>query len=193
MEEEASKKFLSGKAAFLRSWSSEYAKLKQSGISFEVAPLPVPKGRRGEKSSSVLGGWQLAVPKYSLSQGSAIEFIRYLSSSEVQKWRAREGTYQPTIEKLIKEVDVQEALPFLKDSRIRNAQPIIRPSSRLEDRYNEVSICIYEWVDSALKRDARKDIEQDIVEMEKCIERASNPDISDDVPSGLYDLYDYVP
>lgn len=183
MEEESLQTFLNGKAAFLRGWSNEYARLKQSGIEFGVAPLP--RGR-GEKSFGVLGGWQLAVPKYSLDQRSAIEFLRYLSGPEVQEWRAREGTYQPTI----KNVDVQDALPFLKSDWIRNIQPILRPSSQLGDRYNEVSECIYKSVDSALKRSSRNEIKQDIVEMRNCIDRESIPD---DVPSGPYDPYDHLP
>jgi trehalose/maltose transport system substrate-binding protein len=165
MEQDSLQTFVDGKAAFYRGWSTDYVKLKQSEIAFGMAPLPVPERRKGEKSSSVLGGWQLAVPKDSLIQGSAIRFIRYLSSPEVQEWRVREGTYQPTI----KNLEVQENLPFLKDKWFQDIQLIVRPSSRLGNRYNEVSTCIYKSVDAALGRNSRDEIKQDIENMENCI------------------------
>jgi trehalose/maltose transport system substrate-binding protein len=167
MEHESLQAFLHGKAAFLRGWSNEYAILERAGSEFGVAPLP--RGR-GEKSFSVLGGWQLAVPKYSLDQRSSIEFIRYLSGPEVQKWRAKEGTYQPTIEKLFQDIDVQKALPFLNDDWFHNIELIIRPSSQLGDRYNGVSWCIYTSVYAALGRNSKKEIEKDINNMKNCID-----------------------
>ena len=104
-EEESLKKFSNGGAAFLRMWSSAYAKLKQSNVSFDVAPLPA--------YVSMVGGWQLAVPKYSRYPHAAAEFIRYLTSPEVQKWRALQGTYLPTIDTVAKQVQGGKATVVL--------------------------------------------------------------------------------
>lgn len=166
-------RFIDGKAAFHRGWSNEYVMIKQAGIEFGVAPLP--RGKAG-KSFSVLGGWQLAVPKYSRNQASAIEFVRYLSSPAVQRWRAKEGGYQPTIEAVAKERYVKEALPFLEEEWFEDVKLIVRPSNRF---YSKVSECIYNSVDSALNRNLRSEIVQDIKTMKNCVDGASNGAISD--------------
>ena len=44
------------------------------------------------RNAATLGGWQLAVSKYSKNQKLAAELVTYLTSSSVQKMRAINGS-----------------------------------------------------------------------------------------------------
>jgi trehalose/maltose transport system substrate-binding protein len=152
--------FIKGDAAFLRMWSSGYAKLKQANVSFDVAPLPAKDGQH----VSMIGGWQLAVPKYSRHPHAAAEFIRYLTSPEVQTWRALKGTYLPTIKTVAGKLEKQKQLSSLYNA-IKKARRIIRPSSRLGDNYNDVSGCFQNIVHYALSKNSTQEVENAISTM----------------------------
>ncbi|MDR6355715.1 ABC-type glycerol-3-phosphate transport system substrate-binding protein [Pseudomonas psychrotolerans] len=103
---------------------------------FEVAPLPAGAGG---KSAACLGGWNLAVSKYSTHQQAAIELVRYLVSAEAQKQRALLNVRLPSIPALYQDPDIVAQQPLVarwKDV-FENATP--RPSAPTKTRYNEVS------------------------------------------------------
>src|SRR5207302_10946956 len=79
---------------------------------FDVAPLP---HAANGKSAGTVGGWQLGVSKYSKHQDAAIEFVRYMTSADVEKWRAVVGSFVPTRQDVASDPDVLKAEPFLKN------------------------------------------------------------------------------
>lgn len=140
-EEESRGVWQTGNAVFMRNWPYAYA-LGNSGDSgvkgkFDVAPLPA--GAEGEAPSSTLGGWNLAVSKYSTKQDAAIALVKYLASPEVQKAQAIEISRLPTVEALYDDKDVIAAQPFMANWKpiFQNAVP--RPSAATKVKYNEVS------------------------------------------------------
>ncbi|MEN3422977.1 extracellular solute-binding protein, partial [Brucella abortus] len=104
---------------------------------FDVAPLPAMA--EGEPPASALGGWNLAVSKYSTKQDAAIALVKFLASPEVQKAEAVELSRLPTIEALYDDKDVIAAQPFMANWKpiFQNAVP--RPSAATKVKYNEVS------------------------------------------------------
>ncbi|NJP07656.1 MAG: extracellular solute-binding protein, partial [Chloroflexaceae bacterium] len=113
---------------------------------FDVAPLP----HTGENASvGTVGGWQLAVSAYSTSPEAAIEFVRYFTSPEVQKWRALEGGYVPTIRSVSEDPDVIEALPFLE--RLQDVVRVARPSRETGAAYNEASSVLFTGANEILR------------------------------------------
>ena len=93
MEEESRGVWQTGNAVFMRNWPYAYAlgNGDDSPIKgkFDVAPLP--SGRRGTRSAATLGGWNLAVSKYSPNPDAAIALVKFMASTEFQKQRALEG------------------------------------------------------------------------------------------------------
>lgn len=84
----------------MRNWPYAY-KLGNSDDSaikglFDVAPLPMGDGE-GARSVATLGGWNLAVSKYSEDPDAATKLVLYLASAEVQKERAIELSNLPTL------------------------------------------------------------------------------------------------
>ncbi|AXX07557.1 ABC transporter substrate-binding protein [Brucella melitensis] len=140
-EEELRGVWQTGNAVFMRNWPYVYA-LSNSADSavkgkFDVAPLPAMA--EGEPPASALGGWNLAVFKYSTKQDAAIALVKFLASPEVQKAEAVELSRLPTIEALYDDKDVIAAQPFMANWKpiFQNAVP--RPSAATKVKYNEVS------------------------------------------------------
>jgi len=139
-EEEARGIFQSGHAVFMRNWPYAWALAQNadSPIKGLVGVAALPAGPNGQ-SSATLGGWQLAVSRYSEHPELAADLVVFLTGSDEQKRRAISGAYNPTIASLYGDADVLAANPFfatLYDTFV-NATP--RPSSVTGERYNEVS------------------------------------------------------
>lgn len=151
-EEESRGVWQTGNAVFMRNWPYAYA-LGNSADSpikgkFDVSTLPV--GGEGDTSAATLGGWNLAVSKYSDEQEAAIELVKFLSSPEEQKTRAIEITNLPTLVATYDDADVAAKAPIIplwKDV-FQNAVP--RPSAPTKVKYNEASSLFYNAVHDTL-------------------------------------------
>jgi trehalose/maltose transport system substrate-binding protein len=141
-----------GNAAFMRNWPYAYAlgNADDSPIKgkFDVSTLPV--GAEGDNPASTLGGWNLAVSKYSKNQDAAIKLVLYLSSAEVQKKRAIDLSALPTRVAIYDDADVAKAQPIIPNwkSVFQNAVP--RPSAPTKTKYNEVSNLFWSAVHDTL-------------------------------------------
>jgi trehalose/maltose transport system substrate-binding protein len=140
-EEEARGVWQTGNAAFMRNWPYAYglgngADSAVKGL-FDVTTLPV--GGEGDKPAATLGGWNVAVSKYSKHQDAAISLALYLAGPEAQKQRAIAESNLPTIISLYDDADIAKAQPIIplwKDVFL-NAVP--RPSAPTLGKYAEVS------------------------------------------------------
>ncbi len=140
-EEESRGVWQTGNAAFMRNWPYAYglgngADSAVKGL-FDVTTLPV--GKTGDKPAATLGGWNVAVSKYSKNQEVAISLALYLAGPEAQKQRAINETNLPTIISLYDDADIAKAQPIIplwKDVFL-NAVP--RPSVPTLGKYAEVS------------------------------------------------------
>jgi len=152
-EEESRGVWQLGNAVFMRNWPYAYAlgNGDDSAVKgkFDVAPLPAGDGE-GARSAATLGGWNVAVSKYSPDPEEAIKLALYLSSTEVQKERAINQSNLPTIESLYDDADVLAASPFMANWKeiFQNAVP--RPSAPTKVKYNEVSSLFWSAVHNTL-------------------------------------------
>lgn len=148
-EEEARNVFQGGNAVFMRNWPYAYAagQTEDSPIrgKFDVAPLPV--GNNGEPAGTV-GGWQLGISAYSQNREVAVELVRYMTSPQMQIWRAAVGTFVPTIPEISDDPAVLEAMPFL--DKFTDVTRVTRPSAEAQERYNEVSTIFFQSVNQVL-------------------------------------------
>ena len=102
--------FQAGNAAFMRNWPYAYSlgNSQESKIAgkFDVAPLP---SSDGGTPVATLGGWQLAVSRFSKNPAVAADVALFLASPAEQKIKAIEGSYAPTIAALYEDPEVIEA------------------------------------------------------------------------------------
>lgn len=139
--------FRSGNAAFMRYWSSGY-RANQAADSqvrgrFNVTQLPAGPGGRAQS----MGGFQLAVSRYSAHPTEAAKLVEYLTSNKVQKSRVVQEGYLPVLSQLYSDTDVLEAVPEAKVLRsARRDSWVARPSSIAGAKYSTVSRDYYETV-----------------------------------------------
>ncbi|MBZ9822459.1 ABC transporter substrate-binding protein [Mesorhizobium sp. CA4] len=139
-EEETRGVWQTGNAVFMRNWPYAYAlgNSENSPIKgkFDVAPLPAGEGGR---PVATLGGWNLAVSRYSKHPGEAIELVKFIASREMQKYRTLRTSNLPTIPALYDDPDVARQQPIVPRWKeiFLNAQP--RPSATARIKYNEAS------------------------------------------------------
>src|SRR5246127_4764345 len=103
--------WVAGEAAFMRNWPSAYADSQAPGSSirnkFQITALPAGKaGRVG-----TLGGWGLAISRFSAHPREALELVRYLTSREVQVKRSLALSQPPTMPELYNLPEVVQANP----------------------------------------------------------------------------------
>ncbi len=169
MEEEARGVWQAGNAAFMRNWPYAYAlgNSPESPIKgkFDVTVLPkaaTPEGRH----AATLGGWQLAVNRFSKHKKEAVDLILYLTSYNEQKRRAIYGSYLPTRPALYKDPDVLSAVPFMGRLYDVFVNAVPRPSAQTKKKYNQVSAAFWTAVHSVLEGKASAEMALRQLEMQ---------------------------
>ncbi|MCK2184541.1 ABC transporter substrate-binding protein [Halomonas getboli] len=153
-EEEARGIFQSGNAVFMRNWPYAWslAQSEDSEVAGKVGVIKLPHGPNGE-SAAALGGWNLAVSKYSENPELASELVAYLTGEAEQKRRAIEAAYNPTITSLYADEQVLEAVPFFGTLYDTFTNAVARPSAVTGDNYGRVSNAFFNAAHAVLSGD----------------------------------------
>ena len=115
-----------------------------------------PRSRTAPASSPVgtVGGWQLAVSKYSKHPDAAIEFVRYMTSPAVEQFDAITNSNVPTIPSVAQEPGGREGQPVPQAATSRPVARVTRPAKYLKAHYNEGSKAIYQGINQILNGDS---------------------------------------
>ncbi len=140
-EEESRGVWQTGKAVFMRNWPYAFSlgNKDDSAVKGKFDVVPLPAGGEGGGSAATLGGWNLAVSKYSKHQPEAIKAILYLASAKIQKANALEQTHLPTVVSVYDDADVKAKQPVLVKWKDVFLAAVPRPSAPTKTKYNEVS------------------------------------------------------
>jgi multiple sugar transport system substrate-binding protein len=149
-EESGRRAFQQGELIFHRNWPYVYALAnKTDGSSeingkFEVAPLP---GITGPGVSS-LGGSNYGIAKNAENKGTAVDFIKFMSSAESEKSDTLATGNAPTLESVYSDPDVLKKYPFFPTllESIQTAKP--RPKAV---QYGDVTLAIQDAAYGALQ------------------------------------------
>ena len=169
-EEEGRIAFESGKLLFLRNWpyvyglaaTEESSKVKGK---FDVAPLP---GKDGVGASS-LGGHSLGISAYSDNKATAIDFVNFILTPEVQKFLLEQGSLAPVRSDLYEDKALVKKFPYLPTllTSIQNAVP--RPVTPF---YPAVTKAIQDNAYAAIKGET--DTDTALKDMSDAIDSASS-------------------
>ena len=155
-EEESRGVWQTGNAVFMRNWPYAYSlgNGADSAVKgkFDVAPLPMGSAE-GARSAATLGGWNLAVSKYSKNQKEAIELVKWLGSNEMQKYNALKSSHLPTIQALYDDADIAKEQPIIPNWKNVFLNAVPRPSAPAKVKYNEVSSDFWTAVHKTLSGD----------------------------------------
>ncbi len=168
-EEESRQAFQDGKLLFLRNWPYVYNLATTEGSSKvkDVLGMTALPGKDGPGASS-LGGHSAAVSVYSKNKATALDFLKFLTTEETQKFFATQGSLAPVLGKLYDDQELVAKLPYLPvlKTSIENAVP--RPVTPF---YPAVTKAIQENAYSAIK--GEKTVDAALSDMQKSIESAS--------------------
>ncbi len=152
-EEGARSVFQAGNAVFMRNWPYAWALSQAAGSPVKgkvgVTVLPRHEGRDG-RFGATLGGQQLAVSRYSRHPGAAADLVMHLTSAEVQKARAIQGSFNPTLWPLYADNDILKANPFMGELFGVLAFATARPAGSTGPHYFEVSQAVAQAVHQVL-------------------------------------------
>lgn len=157
-EDQTEHTFDSGDAAFARNWPYQYGIGATAGskVKGKFSVTVLPHGSAGGSVGTV-GGWQLAVSKYSKHKGAAIEFVRYMTSAPVEKFDALTNSNVPTILSVAKDKQVRAKNPYLKPA-IASVPRVTRPAKFFKTHYNEASKVIYQGINQILNGTPAKNV-----------------------------------
>ena len=154
-EEEARGVWQTGNAVFMRNWPYAFGlgNGDDSPIKGKFDVVPLPTGGGHDTSAATLGGWNVAVSKYSEHQEVATSLAVYLASEEAQKTRALVSSNLPTIVALYDDADIAREQPIIPSWKNVFLQAVPRPSAPTKSKYNEVSSKFWSAVHSSLSGD----------------------------------------
>jgi len=138
----------------MRNWPSAYLDSQAAGSpirnKFDTALLP--GGRAGRVGT--LGGWGLAVSRFSPHPREAVELVRYLTRRDVQVNRSRVLSQPPTLPELYNLPEVLQPNPrFDLLSQAFRTGMVSRPSDVTGKNYQDVTDAYIQAVHSALTRE----------------------------------------
>ncbi|WP_372373998.1 ABC transporter substrate-binding protein [Vreelandella venusta] len=173
-EEEARGVFQGGNAVFMRNWPYAWslAQSEDSDVRGSVGVTQLPAGGEDGRSAAGLGGWNLAVSRYSEHPELAADLVAFLAGEEEQKRRAIQASYNPTIDALYQDQEVLEAVPFFGTLYHTFTNAVARPSAPTGDAYGRVSNAFFSTSHDVLSgtkngADAVADLEGDLLRLKR--------------------------
>lgn len=173
-EEEARGVFQGGNAVFMRNWPYAWALAQSddSDVRDKVGVTQLPAGGEEGESAAGLGGWNLAVSRYTENPELAADLVAFLTGEAEQKRRAIEASYNPTIDALYQDDEVLEAVPFFGTLYDTFTNAVARPSAPTGDAYGRVSNAFFSASHEVLSgtkdgAQAVEDLENELVRLKR--------------------------
>jgi trehalose/maltose transport system substrate-binding protein len=143
--------FQSGNAVFMRNWPYAWSLMNDptAEVAGKVGVMPIPPGGPKGKQSGALGGWFLAVSKYSKHPQLAADLVKHFTSEAQQRIRS-EFSYLPPRKFMYKDAEVLKKNPFLQHVYDPLMNAVARPSSTFRKDYIRASTEIFNTVNTII-------------------------------------------
>jgi multiple sugar transport system substrate-binding protein len=168
-ESESLALFTQGRAVFHRNWPYAWEASNDSGqskVAGRVGVMPLP-AFSGQKSAATLGGWQLAISRFSRRPQLAWEFVQFMTSSETQKRIALGTGRAPARKDLYHDPEILKRSPQFQSqfetftlATPRPRTPVYLPLSNILQRYFSSAIAIADSNIEELARSAARDMDR---------------------------------
>ncbi len=142
--------FLQGRAVFMRNWTFAWASLQAdpSVVKGKIGVVPIPHAA-GYKSASTLGGWNLAISRFSKQKEQAWKLVQFLTNFESQKDMALNESTLPTRDAVYQDPAVLAQNPWFSSFHAGLTAGHPRP---LHPLYVKISDVIQQEVNAALAK-----------------------------------------
>jgi multiple sugar transport system substrate-binding protein len=147
-EEQTRLYFQAGHALFERNWPYAWNLHQEEGSEVKdktgITPLPAPPTG---KSVSTLGGWHIAISKYSDVKEQALAFVKYVTSYKGQKKMVLLLGWNPGRQDLYRDKEVLKKMPFLMELKDIFVHARARP---VVPYYPQISDIAQRWINAAI-------------------------------------------
>jgi multiple sugar transport system substrate-binding protein len=128
-EEEVRLFFQAGNALFERNWPYAWAlhQKDSSAVRGRTRTAPLPRSPSG-RTASTLGGWHIAVSAFTDLPGPSLEFLRFVTSKEVQRSLVLEQGWNPGRKDLYRDPAVRENSPHVARLKPVFENAVARPA-----------------------------------------------------------------
>ena len=148
-EEDTRMQFQQGNALFMRNWPYAWSLMndESSAVHGKVGVTILP-GNKAGASAATLGGWQLAVSKYSKHPELAVSLVKYLTGLQEQKIRFEYGYFpsRPAVYNVL-QGEVSDLTIAMQEA---TAHFVVRPSTPVGKKYQNLSSLLYREVNAYL-------------------------------------------
>jgi len=161
--------FTQGKAIFHRNWPYAWETAndaRRSKVAGKVGMVSLP-AFPGGKSVATLGGWQLGISRFSRKPEQAWQFVRFMTSEEIQKRIALFTGRAPARKKLYRDSEIlkkhpqfQTQLETFVQAVPRPRTPVYVPLSNIMQRYFSSAIAVADSDIDQLARLASRDMDR---------------------------------
>jgi multiple sugar transport system substrate-binding protein len=167
-EEQGRAAFEAGKFLFYTNWPYAYSLTTTDKSSF-AAKNKNALGITGFPGKSSLGGHNWAISNFSKHKGTALAFVKWFESPEIQKWAVEKSSAAPVLTSVYSDSSLQSKFPYLPvlKKSLDNAVP--RPATPF---YQAVSTSIQDNAYAALK--GSKSVDQALSDMTNAINQSAN-------------------
>lgn len=150
-EEDCRGMFQCGNAVFMPNWPYVWALAndKESEVAGKIAVMPLPAGMNNGKTSGVMGGWFFTVSKYSKRAKIATDLVKYLTSKERHRARAKFG-YAPAYSSLYSDDFVLKHNPYFSKLCLALKNAAVRPSNDFGKGYQRASTETFNAINTIL-------------------------------------------
>jgi len=150
MERESLQEFMEGRALFHRNWAYAWSQLQRqdSKVRGRVGVVSLP-GTEGHPGAGALGGWNLAVSRFTRHPREAWQLVDFLTARGAQKRKALEEGRIPTLPALYEDPQVLASNPQFAMLRQGIAHTRPRPVSPF---YPRISGILQGYLSRALAR-----------------------------------------
>ena len=167
-EEQGRAAFEAGKFLFYTNWPYAYSLTTTNKSSF-AAKNKSALGIAGFPGKSSLGGHNWGISNFSKHKGTALAFVKWAESPEVQKVQIQKASLAPVLSSLYTDSSLTSKYPYLPvlKKSLDNAVP--RPATPF---YQSVSTAIQDNAYAALK--GSKSVDQALSDMTNAINQSAN-------------------
>ncbi|KAJ3099824.1 hypothetical protein HDU97_002750 [Phlyctochytrium planicorne] len=150
-DEESIQKFLSGKAIFMRHWTSTIPRIEKENVPFKWGVGPIGGSRRGQ-GVGALGGVSVGVYRYTKNPSAAAKVAFWLSSVEYQKTLLTKYKlfFVPTRSQLLLDSQVCQVLTIDYCQLFALTTPSLRPTGFAGKSYQNVTSMIQKSITKIL-------------------------------------------
>lgn len=133
--------FIRNDGLFLRGWPTFDKDFNQSHFDIEkeknLRKAPIPYFSNGIPTS-IFGGWNLMISKFSNKKQAAIDFAKYLLSDESQEIFYKEGALYPVIKSFYENPDYLKKYPEIEKIKTWIKTAVHRPFNSEYTRYSKI-------------------------------------------------------